>query len=1361
MKPPSLTAGDREQAWSLLLTAWHDAGAGNRHARLSEKGFLLCQRRFGTGDRDPRLLAVLGREALAAKRWDREAREVLVLLGALDLPESEAARRAAVRCDAALREYSPARETWYRQALAAGSVSAATLLTVAALRGRMEPEAATALAVRRATTELTDAQWQAIGLDKTAARRWLALWYSRPEATDVPADAVSLVREQVRLDPTNTQMLAYLARVFRPRADAAAVEVYEALFRVAPDNADNTSHLAESLTAGTVTLRDPVPVLEQWLRNSPENADRAKIALATNAAATGRDDDQALAWLEAALALPAAPANLRAWLAVLRARRGRRDEASLALYESVLADETPPAAWRGEVGLALLASDRERGEFRAAIAERTWHCLPADRRPDELALKLAEGYVAEGRCDAAVASIYRRAHDLNPYPDLSRLLSRAYLVDESTPVRTKIAHWRACLELRRAEPEIVEALAKAYASLGSATEAAIYVAESAPPAQRVKLLDDLCRYRFRRGDFSAAEALASAMLRLVPDDDSATRAEAGAKLLACKVRRRLADGRSLGLIDTTQVAELADHNKVGDLLALLAAAHDGSGSDAEVAAAIARQVGEQPALAVAAQVLSGQPSQPEAVDTSRAGEVWLLALAAHCDGQLEVAERLLGRLPEALALAGRALFGALPGESEEQAIERLLPVIHRHGPPWDSLRAVALDLLIRFAPADLLDQVSNLLDDMPALAAELRVIAELAEQDPHLATQRVAQAETATDPDAVYLLRDGLWARHIYRLIDADDYAAAERELTEFGKLAADPDRQDQQARLADAGNWLRALLARRRGQTDLAWDRLARLSPEARAVPAVAWTAASWHLADDEPARAEAELGYALAERRNDADLLYAVLSLNASLGRTEKFSLLVDPVLAALPADDPRRPDVDLLRRLMVPDQAEVDLDDLFVDCARLSARDVRVRLLAAMVVAAAQIRARRPAEAAALLKKRLAALNGVKLPTELAETLAEVRNLRGYAYLLAGDAAEAERQLARLPQDDLAAGHNRARVAVEAGDTERAAELWERLTPLFEQLPFDEVAKGYREAARFAWHLNLAELYLQREAWRPGLDHLEVCLKVRPYDMAVQRRCIPALIALGEGEVALYKSDWLIGQRPHDLELLIEHGMVLASVRGSRAGLDYFDDLSRRRPDAVDVVRQKKIEMRDRILESCAQRAKSRDFVGLFTLAREVEVLVENDEERAKAILQQAFALSNMGEQDPSSRGAVLEQAFGRIEEALALSPSERVKSQLVALRGAIAPALAPELARNAGELLRHRRREYMTITENLGAPSPGARGQVQGLAEAFERIVAMADRAVELGGAAQGAATAELRAEASKLARECRRLEATWQ
>ena len=287
------------------------------------------------------------------------------------------------------------------------------------------------------------------------------------------------------------------------------------------------------------------------------------------------------------------------------------------------------------------------------------------------------------------------------------------------------------------------------------------------------------------------------------------------------------------------------------------------------------------------------------------------------------------------------------------------------------------------------------------------------------------------------------------------------------------------------------------------------------------------------------------------------------------------------------------------------------------------------------------------------------------------------------------------------------------------------------------------------------------MQREAWRPGLDHLEVCLKVRPYDMAVQRRCIPALIAVGDGEVALYKSDWLIGQRPQDLELRIEHGMVLASVRGSRAALDYFDELCVKRPDAIDVVRQKKIEMRDRILEGCAQRAKNRDFVGLFTLAREVEALVENDEERAKAMLQQAFALSNMGEQDPANRGAVLEQAFGRIEEALALAPSERVRSQLLSLRAAIAPSLAPELARQAGELLRHRRREYMTLTENLGAPPPGARQQVVGLADAFERIVAMTDRAVELGGAPQTAATAELRTEASSLARECRRLEATWQ
>jgi hypothetical protein len=93
-----------------------------------------------------------------------------------------------------------------------------------------------------------------------------------------------------------------------------------------------------------------------------------------------------------------------------------------------------------------------------------------------------------------------------------------------------------------------------------------------------------------------------------------------------------------------------------------------------------------------------------------------------------------------------------------------------------------------------------------------------------------------------------------------------------------------------------------------------------------------------------------------------------------------------------------------------------------------------------------------------------------------------------------------------------------------------------------------------------------------------------------------------------------------------------------------------------------------------------------------------------------------------------------------------------------REKIAERLAPELVRQADELLRHRRREYMTVSDNLRAPAAGARQQVAGLAEAFGRVVDLYRRAVTLSNDALRQQVAERVAEAERLADTCRRLEA---
>jgi hypothetical protein len=1349
LKAPSLTPEDKEQAWGLLLDTYHRTGAPER-STLSKTGFKLCSARFAAGDRDPRLLAVLTRALMGRRQFDREGREIYLRAGAEDSPDGVAARHAAVRCDARLREFSPNRLAWYREAFAGGSLSAGLLLTAAAVRGRLPAEAGVAAAVRRCLAELSAEQWQSFGLSAQSAKKWLANWFVSPEAGPPTSAAVVLVAEQLGADPDNLAYLRYLAAAWRPRLDAAAVGVYERLFHLDRDDLDNATFLSEAVLRGDIVLADPYAVLARRLSeiDDPDARLAFVLALARAAAQTERDDDEAVRWVEEAAALPEALPLVRGWRAVCRARRGDRSTQTIELCAASLFDQTLAPAWRGEAGLAVLADDQTRGVWRPDIAEAVWHCLPAESRPDDLTLALARRCREEHRTDGAAAAIYRRAYELAPEPELARLLATAYLADEETPVRDKIAHWRACLDRGEAEPAVVEALARAYASLGSATEAAIYVAGNAPEGQQPRLLDDLCRYRFRRGDYAAAETLAAALQRLRPDDPEVT-----FKLLGCRVRRRLAEGRSLDDIETAQArAQAIGHLPLARLLDLVAAARDPLGDgehDVATAGALGAIAPAQSAFGVAAAALGGRRVNTAGVMPRSPEESWLLALAEHVAGRPAAAEQWLNGLAAGPAAVGRALVGAraaAAGGAPGQALALLAAIGSRSGPPWDQLRAVRLDLVMRHGSAQEVARWSAQMEPAAALAAELRLVAELdAAGDPG-ALDRLAEVETATHPEAVGAMRHSLQARQVYRLLEEGELGRADELLTMLSEPVG-----GHQPLPGDCRHWLRALLGWQQLKPDLAWNSVARLSPQARSRRAVAWTTAAWHLAEGALRRAEAELSHALRWNRDDPELLYAVVSLDACCGRAEKFLGLVGPLLGSLATDDPRRSDLELLQCLLSAPLADVELGGWFERPGQLAARDLRLRLRATAAVVAARIRAGRLAEAGALVSERL---GGLTLPAELAPTVAELRNLGAFAAYLAGDQESAASHLARLG-NDLAVRHNAAVVAEAAGRLEEALKLREENLGELDSQLFEVVGGGYREAVVFAAHAHCAELYLRLEQWRTGLAHLEACLKTRPYDIATQRKCIPALIAVGESDVALHKSAWLLSQRPNDLEILLEHATVLVSCRGARAAIEYLDELAKTRPDAVDAVRQRKYELRERLMENAQQRAKEHDFMGLFTLSREVEQLAESDEERARAILQQAYGLSHMA--GHGEKAAVLEQAYGRCEEALKLDLSDRTAGQLGELRDRIAQHLAPELLRQADGLMKHRRKAFMTLTENLGAPPPDARTQVAALGQAFGRIAQLAQRAAALGDAGAKAEAAALVTEAERLGRDCRRLE----
>lgn len=1339
MRP--LSPADKVRAWQLLLAAY-----AARRSPLSEIGFQLCRQQWAEGRREPELVLALGHELLRRKATDRDSREVLLALGALDDRDALEARRAVVRSDARHREFSPSRLEWYREALGGGSLSAAFLLAVATLKGKLDDPAA-APALKLVLQEATEQQWQAMGLDRALAQRWLVRHYVKlgPDAVGVPLDAPALVEEQLRREPDNVDYLRFLAQRYRPSHDARALGLYLALFRAAPNDPENTEFLARSVLSATVGVTDPTPILARWLALGPDDPTVVLTALATSAANLERDDDEAYGWLEQAREVFDHGGQVVGWLAVCRARHGRLDDDSLKLYEACLFDDTLPALWRAEAGQALLAAAAARGEFDENIAERTWLCLPPERQPDDLARELARRFRAKpggGRTDGAAASVYRKAYELDPDPELARLLARAYLQDERTPVRDKIAHWRGCLGRGEADAEVTAALAKAYASLGTATEAAIDVALSMPDAQQGKLLEDLCRYRFRRGDFSAAETMAAKLVGMRRGDP-----EAAYILIACRVRRMLERGDTLADLDLTPARAFADHPGMARLLTLVDAALGRAPEPAAVATAL--QAGGSSAQLGAARVLLGERPDLADIRPQAPQESLLLALAEQVLGDSTGARARVARLPEAQRQLGGALVlahAAYEAGRFDEAARRLLPVLEHRGPPYGALRRALTDVVARHGAPELVNRLRRLMTPEQELAAELRqTVADVQAEAPG-AWAQLAQLETATNPAAVARLQDALWARRVARCLERGDLDTAEREL---------PRLERDDPALADCTHWLQALLARRRGQIDASWDRVARLSPEARSVPAVAWTTASWHLEDGLPARAEAELSHALRTHRDDPDLLYAVVALDAAGGRAGKFLGLAEPLLAAMPAGDPRRESIELLSRFMSQPLTQVRVDDLLARAGELSPQAAAVRLRLVQVVAAAHLRARQTAAAVDLLAGVLTQVRGVALASPATDQLRELRNLLAYGHYLASHWDAASEALEGLVPRPLAGHHNLAMVAEATEQWLEAARLWDTNLPRWEELNLDAVSATHRESVLFGAHARVAEHYLQVEQWREALGHLEACLKTRPYDILTQRKCIPVLIALGDHDVALHKSSWLLTARPHDLDIHLDHALVLASARGGRAAAEYLTELERRWPEASDALKHKRGELKDRMLKGAQQRALQKDFMGWFSLAREVEQLSENDEERAKAICQQVVALYQMA--GHTENAAVLEQAQQRCDEALSLTGNDRLRAQLQTYAGRIAERLAPELVRQAEELLKHRKREYNALGERSPAAGSELRQQVASLAEAFGRVRELYERAQTLGGEAIRGRASEGIAEAKRLREACLRLQ----
>jgi hypothetical protein len=435
-------------------------------------------------------------------------------------------------------------------------------------------------------------------------------------------------------------------------------------------------------------------------------------------------------------------------------------------------------------------------------------------------------------------------------------------------------------------------------------------------------------------------------------------------------------------------------------------------------------------------------------------------------------------------------------------------------------------------------------------------------------------------------------------------------------------------------------------------------------------------------------------------------------------------------------------------------LDPTELLAELDRRSPAEVALRLRLVLGAVAARLCCGQVRSAHDVLEAHLPALSARALPAEARPWLTELHNARALTQWQMGDSEAAQTTLAQLGDGLPSAVHNRAVIA-EAGERWAPAAQWrEAVLPAWQARDFAGAGAVYREALLFAAHSHLSDIYRHLELWTEELDHLDACIATRPYDIDIQRKSIQPLIAIGEGERALHKSSWLLTQRPRDLDVLLDHGTVLASVKGARAAIEYLDELASSRPDALDAVRQRKMELREKLLETAQQRARSGDYRGLFSLARDIEQLVDSPEEKARALLQQAFALSHLA--DGGERAAMLEQAASRCGEALELTANERLRSQARALQESVTALLAPELLRQADELLRARRAALMELTEHSALP-PGSRQQVAGLADAFRRVAELYRRAGELGGERVRTQVAEGSAECERLIRECRRLE----
>lgn len=1306
MKPPSLTETDRQAAWRLLLPAY----AASRE--LSDRGFALCRRQFGEqAEADPMLVRVLGREYLRRKVQDRHAREVYALLGQADDPEASAARRGLVRCDARLRNYDPQRLPWYRQALAENSNSAAFLLTYGVLEAGLDEPELGAQALRRALLEDNARAWQAFGLNRDAAVLWLARWQLTQPAS---ADGLLVVDAARQLQPDQPEFLKYLAEFYRPSLDEGPRRIYEALFNVAPDELGNTGFLAQQVLAGRLQSPLGCAILAAW-RPHAEGDEALELALACETVRLERDDDDALEWLRHATAQPGAPAQLLGWLTVCELRHGGGSPELLVRAREVVADEALPPAWRSELGLAIAQRAVATGEADETLLEATWNALESGERPDWLTTALAELYAAGERVGPNTVEVYRQIGQLDPKPNYDRLLGRAYLTDTETPTRDKIAHWRVCLDQGQADAEMMTALAKAYAAEGSATEAALQVVGNMPEAQRPRVLDELCGYRFRRHDFGSAETLAGALVQLRPDDPDAV-----FKLLLCRVRRVLASGGSLEELDLSAAGAHAAEPRLRSLLQLVDTLL-GHGSDEELVTALERLGSDVAALGAVAAVLAGEEVATADLPAGTSEEQWVLAAIEHVEGDLASARRRLQsvdepdlRLWERLLAARQATLAG----GGEQAYRLMAPLSRQRGAPWDSWRPALAELAVRYAPSETVEQFGGLLDLNQQFALDLRTAATLADDLPADALRALHAIDAELEPATWRALHDAILAAMVKAELAAGDRDAADAHL------AGLRDAEDVPAQVI----WLSAVVAADRNDLEAALAHAYRLSEEVRSHPGVAWIVADWFRRNQQDRMAEAALSLALARHPDEVELRLAVAAMEAQLGRGSAFVKVITPILELMGQDDPRREGLELLCDAFGSSLAEVDLDALLDGVERMAPETVTLRLRVVHAAAAARLRSRQPASVRDALAKHLPRLARVTLPRTTAPVIAELQNALAYAQFLLGQHEAATEQLRAIRPRPPAAYHNLAVVAEAAEQIETAAQRHEQALDGWTDESFEQVSSTYREAVTFALHKHVAGLYRSVENWTDELRHLDDCVETRPYDFEVQRAAIQPLIALGDTDRALHKSNWLLRERPQELDLQLDHAYVIASAKGATDAIEFLDQLVAERPEAVDVVRERKLELRQRLIQLARERARAKDYRALFAVARDVEMLGGTDEEKAQALLQQSLALVHLAaETEPVAR---LEQALAKAEAALALPASGALGAQATALIERARKALGPHLAQQADGLFLHRRKAYHTLAEQSPPPADGAQ-QAKLLAEAFERVVALFERAIANG------------------------------